>query len=153
MSQTKRAYGLLGKPRSRENRGMKATYTTLREIGKETADVSYQKLHRAITALREAAMVSPWHGENNELRLTLDDGLRLKRFLGFIRNGDSLKSALSKLESDVLRSRVDELQNENERLKALVEWKPRWWVRLLRRMLPRRLMGRLTPSVGAAIIK
>lgn len=142
------------KPKNRENRSMDKGYRTLKEISDEVKYVSYQKLHRAVSALREAGIIAPWHGENNELRLTLDDGLRLKRFLGFLRNGDSLKSAIPKLESEMLRSRVHELESENERLKALVEWKPSWWARVLRRLLPRRLFERFAiQPIGATIPK
>ena len=143
-----------GKPRNRENGSMNTGYRTLKEISDQVKGVSYQKVHRAVSALRNAEIIAPWHGENNELRLTLDDGLRLSRFLGLLRNGDTLRSAIPKLESEMLRSRVRELEAENDRLKALVEWKPSWWSRVLRRLLPSRLLKRFsTQPVGAVIPK
>lgn len=117
---------------------MEQGYRTLRQVASEQRGASYQKVHRAVSTLREAALVNPWHGDNNELRLTLDDSLRAKRFLGFLENGETMRSAVPKLESEILRSQVEALQKENERLKAVVEWKPQWWARVLRWLVPRR---------------
>ena len=117
---------------------MQQAYRTLKETVAEISGTSYQKAHRAVSALREAGLVEPWHGENNELRLTFDHALRLKRFLGFLRNGETVKSAIPKLENDILRRQLAALEEENQGLRALVEWKPRWWVKVLRLVVPRR---------------
>ena len=110
-------------------------YRTLKDLEAKLSNVSYQKLNRASNALVEAELIHPWRGSNNERRFTLDDALRIERFFTLTENGQSMKNAVLELRSIILQERVNQLENEAEKLRALVEVTPDpWWARLFRWM-------------------
>jgi len=133
MSRFFRDCGILDKPINRDNRSMDKNYRTLKEVEAKLNGVSYQKLNRASNALVEAELIHPWRGANNERRFSLDDALRIERFIGLLSNGQTAKSAVEELRSAILEERVEKLEKENKELLALVEIKQdHWWMRLFR---------------------
>jgi hypothetical protein len=106
-------------------------YVTLRDILEKSNGLSYQKLHRAVAALKEAGLIKPWHGVNNELRLTLDGERVLRRLIGILKNGTALQNAVLILKLELLQEEKERLEEENRRLHALVEVKPPWWKRVI----------------------
>jgi hypothetical protein len=119
---------------------MKTDFVTLKDILQKEPSFSYQKVTRAVAAMRDAALLVPWRGANNRICLTYDDAALLRRFIGFLRNGQTLGSAVEMLKRDMERDRIERLsqdmaglQAENERLRALVEVRPiSWWGRVIR---------------------
>jgi len=114
---------------------MEETYQTVKEILEVTRGVSYSRLNRSVVALEEAGLIHPWRGESNGRRFTVDDGLRVRRFLALTQDGKTLESALADLRAEILEEKVEQLEEENTRLRALVEYRPEpWWLALLRRV-------------------
>jgi len=134
MSRFFRDYGIIVKPTNRDNPDMKtAHYRTLKDIETKIKDINYQRLNRASNSLVDAELVHPWRGANNERRFTLDDALRIERFIGLLSNGQTAKSAVEDLRSSILKERIEQLEKENKELLALVEVKQdHWWMRLFR---------------------
>ena len=131
MSRFFRDCGILVKPINRENPCMDKHFRTLKEIEAKVKGVSYQKLNRASNALVEAELIHPWRGANNERRFSLDDALRIERFIGLLSNGQTMKTAVEELRSIILEERVEQLEKENKELRALVEVRQdHWWMRL-----------------------
>ena len=111
--------------------------------------MSYQKINRACNALIEAELVHPWRGQHNARLLSLDDALRIERFVSLLSNGQTMKSAVGELRSVILQEENERLQRENERLRALVEVTPDpWWMRLFRWMKIFRVRA---SSIGATL--
>jgi len=133
MSRFFRDCGVLGKPENDDNRSMDAHYRSLKNIEAKLKGVSYQKLNRCSNALVEAELVHPWRGANNERRFSLDDGLRIERFIGLLSNGQTAKTAVEEMRSSILEERVKQLERENRELRALIDVKQdHWWMRLFR---------------------
>ena len=133
MSRFFRDCGILNKPINHDNRSMDKHYRTLKEVEAKLKGVSYQKLNRASNALGEAELIHPWRGANNERRFSLDDALRIERFIGLLENGQTMKTAVEELRSIILGERVKQLERENKELLALVEVKQdHWWMRFFR---------------------
>ena len=126
-------FGILNKPINRDNRCMDKHFRTLKEVEAKLNYISYQKLNRASNAFTEAKIISPWRGTNNERRFSLDDALRIERFIGLLSNGQSTKTSVEELHSAILEEQVAKLKKENKELRALVEVKvDHWWMRLFR---------------------
>jgi len=106
-------------------------YVTLKNIIEKYDGISYQKLYRALDALKSAGLIKPWHGVNNELRLTLDGERVLGRLIGILKNGIALQNAVLMLQVQLLQEERDQLQEENRCLHALVEAKLPWWRRVI----------------------
>ena len=135
MSRVEGVCGILANLINADNRCMEKGYRTLKDIEAKTKGVGYQKINRACNALVEAELVHPWRGVHNERRLSLDDALRVERFISFSSNGQTLKTAIGQLRSTILEEENEKLRRENERLRALVEVTPNpWWMRLFRWM-------------------
>ena len=133
MSRFFRDCGILNKPINRDNCCMDKHFRTLKEIEAKLKGISYQKLNRASNALAETEIISPWRGTNNERRFSLDDALRIERFIGLLSNGQTIKTAVEELRSAILEEQVEQLKKENKELRALVEVKTdHWWMRLFR---------------------
>lgn len=133
MSRFFRDCGILNKPINPDNRCMDKHFRTLKEIEAKLKSVSYQRLNRASNALAEAEIIRPWRGTNNERRFSLDDALRIERFISLLSNGQTMKTAVEELRSAILEQRVAQLEKENKELLALVEVKQdHWWTRLFR---------------------
>jgi hypothetical protein len=119
---------------------MKTDFVTLKDILQKEPGFSYQKVTRAVAVMRDATLLAPWRGENNRICLTYDDAALLRQFIGFLRNGQTLGSAVEMLKRDMERAHIERLsqeiaglQAENEKLRALVEVQPiPWWVRVVR---------------------
>lgn len=118
-------------------------FETLKGVMKKEPALSYQKITRAVTAMEEADLITPWRGVNNRICLTYDDAALLRQFIGVLRKGQTLRSAVVMVKRDLERDHVERLQREvldlrgeNERLRALVEVKPvPWWLRISRWLL------------------
>ena len=104
-------------------------FRTLQEIYGNNQDLSYQKVHRALAALRGAELVVTWAGPNNEQRMTIDAALRVERLLTFMRNQDTIGHGVERLRSEIQQHRIESLEEEIKRLRALVEVRPPWWTR------------------------
>lgn len=112
---------------------MDKNFRTLKEIEAKMKGVSYQKLNRASNALVEAELIHPWRGANNERRFSLDDALHIERFIGLSSNGQTTRTSVEELHSEIQQQRIDKLEKENKQLRALVEVTPNhWWSRLFR---------------------
>jgi DNA-binding MarR family transcriptional regulator len=115
---------------------MGSTYQTVKDILAITRGVTYSRVNRAVVALEEAGIIHPWRGEANGRRFTVDDGLRVKRFLALTQDGKTLETALAELRTEILEDEIERLREENQHLRALVEVRPEpWWLRLIRRAL------------------
>jgi len=122
---------------------MDSEFETLKSVMKKEPALSYQKITRAVTAMEEADLITPWRGVNNRICLTYDDAALLRQFIGVLRKGQTLRSAVVILRRDLerdhierLRQEISDLRAENERLCALVEVKPvPRWLRIIRWLL------------------
>jgi hypothetical protein len=112
---------------------MDKNFRTLKEIEAKMKGVSYQKLNRASNALEEAELIHSWRGTNNERRFSLDDALHIERFIGLSSTGQTTKTSVEELRSELQQQRIDKLEKENKELRALVEVTTNhWWSRLFR---------------------
>jgi hypothetical protein len=111
---------------------MEQPYYKLAElIGKD--GLTYNKLWRSIETLREAGVIQTFTGARGAICLTLDEKLVLDKFLTYLdRCKGGQREALHLLRLELLERRVEQLQEENRKLHALVEVRPPWWVRLMR---------------------
>ena len=67
----------------------KEAYVTLKDLEVEHSDVSYQRLNRAVKALRVAGLISPRRGDKNELRLERQHAHLVVRLLDQLREEPS----------------------------------------------------------------
>jgi len=120
------ASGFVKKPKNRENPIMSEHFRTLHDVADASRDISYQKISRAVNALEAAGVVHPWRGQNNEIRLTLDDAQRVERVLTLIRNQETVGRAVERLIREQLERRIEQLEAENQELRSLqlIEVKP-----------------------------
>ena len=106
-------------------------YYKLSELARE--GLTYNKLWRSVETLRRAGVIQTFTGARGAICLTLDEKLILDKFLTHLdRCKGSQKEALYLLRLELLERKVEQLQEENRRLHALVEIRPPWWVRLIR---------------------
>ena len=106
-------------------------YYKLSELARE--GLTYNKLWRSVETLRQAGVIQTFTGARGAICLTLDEKLILDKFLTYLeRCKGSQKEALYLLRLELLERKVEQLQEENRRLHALVEVRPPWWVRLIR---------------------
>jgi hypothetical protein len=131
---------------------MERPYYKLAElVGKD--GLTYNKLWRSIETLREAGVIQTFTGARGAICLTLDEKLLLDKFLTYLEScKGGQREALYLLRLDLLERKVEQLQEENRKLHALVEVRPPWWVSLLRWLSGIPVLGRfhLAPRQGSA---
>jgi hypothetical protein len=111
---------------------MERPYYKLAELAGKNG-LTYNKLWRSIETLREAEVIQTFTGARGTICLTLDEKLILDKFLTYLdRCKGSQKEAFYLLRLELLERKVEQLQEENRKLHALVEVRPPWWVRLMR---------------------
>ena len=125
-------------------------YYKLSELTRE--GLTYNKLWRSVETLRQAGVIQTFTGARGAICLTLDEKLVLDKFLTYLdRCKGSQKEALYLLRLELLERKVEQLQEENRRLHALVEVRPPWWVRLMRWLAKVPILVRISsPSRSSA---
>lgn len=101
------------------------TYVTLKDLEARHSDISYQRLNRAVRALKSAGLIDPWRGEKNELRIEEQHALLVARLVELMRRDYGIEKAVAFLRAQVAQEQVKklqesyrELEKENARLRA-----------------------------------
>ncbi|MCK4600078.1 hypothetical protein KAU37_09710 [Candidatus Bipolaricaulota bacterium] len=91
-------------------------YITIKDLQRQHSDISYQRLNRAVGCLRKAGLISPWRGRNNELQMSPGHALLVERLVQLMRRDYGVKKAVTFLDAQVAKERVEKMQDSVERL-------------------------------------
>jgi len=104
-----------------------SAYVTLKDLESRHSDISYQRLNRAVKALKLAGLIDPWRGGKNELRMEEQHALLVTRLVELMRRDHGIEKAVAFLraqlaveEAEELRDLCKKLEKENGELRARV---------------------------------
>jgi len=110
-------------------------FVTLKDLLAEVG-VNYPKLYRGVVLIEAEGMISPWKSERGGYRLTLRDAGLLRQFFRISQNGKGFRDAAYILRIQLLEEENRRLEEQVEELHAMVEVKPPWWKRVLKKLWP-----------------
>ena len=93
------------------------TYITLKDLKARHSDISYQRLNRAVRALKSAGLIDPWRGEKNELRIEEQHALLVARLVELMRRDYGIEKAVAFLRAQIAKEQVEKLEESYRELK------------------------------------
>lgn len=106
---------------------MASAYVTLKDLEVRHSDISYQRLNRAVKALKLAGLIDPWRGGKNELRMKEQHSLLVARLVELMRRDHGIEKAVAFLkaqlaieEAEELKDLCRRLERENAELRAQI---------------------------------
>ncbi len=93
-------------------------YVTLKDLKAKRSDISYQRLNRAVRALRKAGLISTWRGQRNELRIREEHERYVWYLFRKMREDYGLDKAIAFFRAQRNKEEIQELKAQYKKLLA-----------------------------------
>lgn len=100
---------------------MKKKQVTLKDLETRHSAVSYQRLNRAIRAMKSAGLVSISRGKNNEIQMTEANAMLVNSLVQLMQRDFGIKKAVDFLDAQVARAKLDSYR---KRIRKMVKMNP-----------------------------